>query len=247
MKRMILNFAVLVLIASCATKVKGLKQSSSFNIANIQSAKFAVGGTIHFDKGYSPKMNKRAGSSLRNMFIEERSDLKINSVGQTMSKIGKKTYKNMMNAYMESGELTTKHLNILKKKLKGYRYVIFKSIENDNTEKLHFNEMKKDENNQDTDRVKYVVAQVTRTVDANVAIYDLVEGNKAWSGTIRKGDQKRKKHSPKIAGGLINLVKAVRGDEISQEKDYPFPKTPKMTRIMEQVYAGMLENFPEAD
>ena len=237
----------LFLLVSCATKVKGLTKSESFTYNSMMNDKMAVGGIVHTTDTWKHKSKVSYGNKLRAEIVEEVEGVKVSSAGATAKKLGRKAYTKVLNEIEEDGVLSQATIGLMKKKMKGRRYVIFGRIENDDISK---NRRQYEETNSSGEKTgrENVDATTTRKMDVSFTVVDLMKGETAWNGMITKSSQKKSTFAVKKELGLVSLVKAIKGSEEQSAADkYPYPKAPNASTILVQTFKGFAENLPEQD
>lgn len=250
MKLLLTGLMTAALLSGCATKVKGLKKSETFTFENVKSGKIIVAGVVDAtgEGKIDYKKNISLANALKNQIIEERAMFSVNSAGLVVKKLGKKNYLRMLSAIEEEGRLGQEDIMLLKKSLTGRRYVVFARVESDDVSKNRDTRTPTDSQGNVTGP-EQMVTRVNRSIETAYQVYDLVEGNLAWSGNISKSTSKESNYVIKKDSGLVSLVKAIKGTEEDNdvEKNYPYPKTPSRKYVMNNSFRGFAENLPEED
>ena len=230
--------AVVVGLAGCGPKIAGLKVDSSFTAKSLRQGKIAVGGVASalgdLDEGSSITF----GNLLRTQIIEKRENLNVTPVGAVANRMGKAEYKNLVDEFGRTGAIGPEGLNRLKDTIQGVRYFVFARIEQDDVIKNRRRETQTDRKGKIISRS--MRAEVTRTVSATVAIYDVLSGKTVWSANISANKINQSEFD--IATGLMGLVQAVQGK--TEDEKFPYPDAPTIHSVLEKVFSGVGENLP---
>ena len=256
MRRTPLFLAAIAMIATgCATKIVGLQKDKSFTYESIKQTPLVIGGVVDGANEKSAVSNINSMNELRGQIDEETKNIKVSRSGLVRATIGSRTYKQMLQEYRDDSSLSQNSIEMLSKKLKGKRYVIFSRIQKDEPYQNR-------SESQDTDSKgnqlssKSINMTSGRTVGASLDVIDLHLKKVVWSGLISKekqNSQRYKWNEPKQDttgfGGLINLVKTIKGTEgkVATQPDYKFPSHPSTQSVLVSIFRGFAENLPEED
>jgi len=233
---------VSLLLSGCATRVVGLRKSESFNFQNVKTGRMAIGGVASVVEPLKPRMRSTYGNLLKTQMIEERKTIPVLSVGSFQKKIGSDQYSQLMNEYEELGTINTTWIKKIKAKYKRGRFVVFALIESNDIDFARDSRSGYDDSSRE-----YVEAKASRTISASLQVLDLQAEEVAWSGSITKTVANTNNYRKKKEMGLISLVKAIKGDERSEDEKYPFPDAPKTKEVLARLFSGFSENLPETD
>ncbi len=235
-------------LAACATKVAGLKQSPSFTFDNIARGKISVGGVASAISSESEGHRASLGGILRTALLEERKEFTVIPVGTVASKMGA-DYPKVLRELQEVGSLSDTSLGLLRNRIRDSRYIAFARVENDEVSKDRHETASSDKYGRPVEGTERVIANAQRSVTASLIVYDLTNGEMAWSGTVTKSLSGSKQYDKEREIGLVSVIKAIKGDTAAQSPDqkYPFPEAPDSKKVLAKVFEGFAENFPEKD
>lgn len=233
-------------LAACATKVAGLKQSPSFTFDNIARGKISVGGVTLATPSGSEGERASLGGILRTALLEERKEFTVLPVGTVATKLGA-DYPKVLRELQEAGSLGEKSLSLLRSKIRDARYIAFARVENDEVTQDRHETASSDKNGRPIEGSERIIANTQRSVTASLLVYDLTNGEMAWSGTVTKSLSGSRQYDKEREIGLVSVIKAIKGDSSTQspETKYPFPEAPDSKKVLAKVFEGFAENFPE--
>jgi len=248
--------AIALLLTGCASKVVGLQKDPSFTYNALKGSSLVIGGVVDGANEKPAISNINSMNLLRGQIAEETEGLKISRSGLVRASVGSRTYKKMLQEYRDDSGLSPQSISTLSQKLKGKRYVIFSRLQKDEPYQNRGESQDTDKNGKKLSS-KSINMVSGRNVGASVDVVDLHLKRVVWSGMINKkkeNSQNYKYEKPKKDtsgfGGLINLVKTIKGtdnDPAAKEPDYKFPKTPTTQSVMASIFKGFAENLPEED
>jgi hypothetical protein len=235
-------------LVGCATKVAGLKQSPTFTFDNIARGKISVGGVALTTAPLSEGHRASLGGILRTALLEERKEFTVLPVGTAASRLGSE-YPKVLRELQEAGSLSEASLGLLRRKIRDSRYIAFARVENDEVSKDRHETASSDKEGKPIPGSERVIANAQRSVTASLLVYDLTNGEMAWSGTVTKSLTGSRQYDKEREIGLVSVIKAIKGDSNTQspEEKYPFPEAPDSKQVLAKVFAGFAENFPEKD
>ncbi len=248
MKKVFSGVLFLAVIAGCATKVAGLKQSATFTHPALLNGKIAVGGVAAATETLDEGKRSTYSNLLRTALLEERKELTVLPVGTVINKVGPSQYQQMLAELQTSGLLSDKSLNTLKSKVADTRYITFARVENDEVNHDRNETANQDRNGKTIEGSEKVVTTARRDLTASLLVYDLKEGDVAWSGSITKSLSNTRQYDKERELGLVSVIKAIKGSEqVSDAQKYPYPTAPESHKVLALVFEGFGENLPEKD
>ncbi len=247
--RVFASMALGLLLAGCATKITGLKQSPSFTYAAVHGGKLAIGGVAAAFDTLDEGRRTSYANVMRNALLEERKDYEIAPVGTLMNRLGRTQYQGLISEMQSTGMLSDRSVSNLKAKLAGIRYAAFSRIENDEVHTDRSESSSTDKNGNIVPGTEKVTSSTTRTVSASMHVYDLQTGELAFTGTVTKSLSDSRSYAKEREMGLVTVIKAIKGSDgqNSQDTQYPYPNAPDTGKVLARVFAGFGENLPKKD
>src|SRR5262249_46244012 len=123
---------------------------------------------------------------LRTHLLEERKEYPLSPVGNVMNKLGRTQYQGIMHELQATGSLSDQSVTTLKNKLPDMRYITFARIESDEVSNDRRETSNTDKNGKVVEGSEKVVSSAQRNVTASLHIYDLRNGEVAFTGAVTK-------------------------------------------------------------
>ena len=247
MKKAFFPFLIVsIVLCSCATRIAGLKQSESFVYSNVLSGKVGVGGVTSVMENLEDGRKSALANLLRTELLEERKEYNVVPSGTLAAKIGKAKYGQVMESYKAEGVLTDESLALLKPAATVSRYVAFARIENDNVSNGRSEIPDRNEKGEAIPNSGRISTSTKRTMTASLNIYDLQNGDVAWSGSVTKSATNTQEYDRQHEMQLVSVIKAFKGEaRESDAEKYPYPSAPEANKVLAKIFAGFAENMPK--
>lgn len=249
MKSILSLFVLTAVLAACSTKVAGLKQSPTFTHPALVSGKIAIGGVAAATETLDEGRRSTYSNLLRTALLEERKELTVIPVGTVINKVGPSQYQQMIGELQSAGLLSDKSVTSLKAKLPDARYVTFARVENDEVNHDRNETANHDRNGKAISGSEKVVTTARRDLTASILVYDLKEGDVAWSGSITKSLSNTRHYDKEKELGIVSVINAIKGssNQVPDDQKYPYPSPPESHKVLAMVFEGFGENLPEQD
>lgn len=249
MKIFFTSVVVFSVVAACSTKVAGLKQSPTFTHPALMSGKIAIGGVAAATETLDEGKRSTYSNLLRTALLEERKELTVIPVGTVINKVGPSQYQQMLTELQTSGLLSDKSVATLKTKVPDSRYITFARVENDEVNHDRNETANHDRNGKAISGSEKVVTTARRDLTASLLVYDLKEGDVAWSGSITKSLSNTRQYDKEKELGIVSVINAIKGSntQVPDDQKYPYPAPPESHKVLAMVFEGFGENLPEQD
>jgi len=232
--------------------ISGLQQDPSYTYEHISESSFLIGGVTSLPDEWILAYQLMVGEILANAFRDERSDIQILPAGAIYKALGTEKYQNLLNQYRLSGLIAPNDVADIRIAFPNVRYLLLARVNESHVfeKKAHtetdVSDSKKDNKKDEYEFVKVEVSLIRwREVSASLLIFDMHQGQIAWSGQVShsrentNSDSNTYKKDDRWKNELVNsLFNTMLGQE-------GYPKAPTEEVVLRSIFTGFAENMPE--
>jgi hypothetical protein len=233
-----LGFVLLFVLEGCTTTVSGMRRDPTFTYAALKQSKLAVGGITTSKGELFGKEQASVRQNVARQIAQVRPDLKVDKSATVRRRLSSAAFDKLLAEYAALGGLSYPHLEMLRKKLGRSQYLLFANIEADRTRFAVKPTRAKEVNGVITPAL--VVTSAERTLKVRVQVYDLRMARMVWTGTIRQGTKKERRH---IREDAI-ATQGKKADQMKQPKTYAYPESPTIDDALAGVFKTVAQHMP---
>ncbi|MFQ5519131.1 MAG: hypothetical protein ACE5E3_03920 [Mariprofundus sp.] len=255
MKKMFIVLFCIAGLAACKTQVVGKQQHASFTHDSVMQSRFVIGGVVSAVRPLDDMTRMRFSDLMGRAFAEEAPRMAMVRTGHVLKALGYEPFRQMLDAYRESGVIDLSDAAQLRRAFPDTRYLMLTRIEKNHVSQNH-NQTEtdvadsiEDEKKGEYEQVRVDVSLTTeRQMGATLSIYDLRQNVVAWSGYVSKSEinsndssrtfNKDMRLQEELVDAFINSLIGLESGE--------YPDAPDEEVVLANIFEGFAENMPES-